>query len=152
MTKHCPYCGETVPSYSVTCPKCYKSIPREDESKKEAEDIRKDDRKKNTESNKSVSVKTVNKALVLVLSLIPAAFGFMGLGQIYEGEYKKGLLFLCIGLPIFVVMVFLISTYGQYGAGVTFIALGFTVLFGLAFLVTYVIQAFDAVVRSLFMF
>jgi hypothetical protein len=140
--RRCPNCGEMVPSNSLTCPKCYHSIPREE--KKEPNERVADSR--------APTPKVINKTAVLLLALIPAAFGFMGFGQFYEGEYKKGALFLCVGLPLFVAMVLLIRSYGSFGAGWTFLALGMTVLCGLLFAATYIVQAADALIRSLFTF
>lgn len=145
MTRKCPYCGEPVPTFSVNCPKCYKKIPREDE--KQEEDIR-----GHIPDDKSPAIKSVNKTIVLILALIPAAFGIMGMAQMYEKEYKKGGLFLCVGFPLFLFMMFLISTFGQYGTGAMFLSLGLTILCGVAFAVIYLIQAFDAIIRSLFRF
>ena len=141
MTRKCPYCGEPVPSYSINCPRCYRSIPRGEESKKKEEYRVPDDR--------APSVFTVNRKIVILLALIPAAFGLMGLGQFYEREYRKGLTFLIPGLLMFIMIVTLLTNFSSYGAA-AFLAVGGVIFLLILYIVLYVIQAFDAAVRSLF--
>jgi len=141
--RKCPYCNEHVPSYSLTCPKCYRNIPREEKNMKD-KDI------KESETSNSVSKSVTNKTLVLLLAFIPSAFGLMGLGQIYEREYKRGLTFLAVGLFLFIILVMLINSFSHVNGGWSFITIGATILVGLVFIGTYLIQAFDALVRSLF--
>jgi len=136
--RKCPYCNEHVPSYSLTCPKCYRNIPREEENVKES-----------TMSN-SVSKSVTNKTVILLLAFIPSAFGLMGLGQIYEREYKKGLTFLVVGLFLFATLVMLINSLSHVNGGWSFLVIGATILVSLVFVGTYLLQAFDALVRSLF--
>jgi len=140
--RRCPYCNERVPSYSLTCPKCYRDIPREE---KNTETV------KETATSNSVSKFVANRTVILLLAFIPSAFGLMGLGQIYERQYKKGLTFLVIGLLLFLTLVALVNSFGHLHGGWTFLTIGATILIGLMFVGTYLLQAFDALVRSLFM-
>lgn len=142
MSRKCPYCGEYVPSNSLNCPKCYKSIPREEF--KVEEDIRTG----SVPNDKAPSVQVFNRRIVMILALIPAAIGLMGLGQIYMKEYGKGVRFLIVGILIFVSIVALITNFDSFGNG-KFLAVALTIFLFILFIGTYVVQAFDAIVRSL---
>lgn len=142
MSRKCPYCGEEVPSFSLNCPKCFRSIPREKErGRKDSEEYR-------INEDRTLSLYRFDRKTVLILALIPAAFGLMGLGQIYEREYKKGTAFLVTGLVLFVSLVSLASNFGSYGHG-TFLAVGGTIFVLLLYIAVYSVQAFDALVRSI---
>ena len=142
MSRKCPYCGEFVPSNSLNCPKCYKSIPREEYTVKE-------DIKTGTIPNdRAPSVHVFNRKTVMFLALIPAAIGLMGLGQIYEREYNKGVKFLIAGIILFVSIVLLITNFDSFGGG-KFLAVALAIFLFILFIGTYVVQAFDAIVRSL---
>ena len=84
----------------------------------------------------------------MILALIPAAIGLMGLGQIYMKEYGKGVRFLIVGMLIFVSIVALITNFDSFGNG-KFLAVALTIFLFILFIGTYVVQAFDAIVRSL---
>ena len=142
MSRKCPYCGEAVPSYSLNCPKCYKSIPREEF--KVEEDIRKG----TIPNDRAPSVQVFNRRTVMFLALIPAAIGLMGLGQIYEKEYSKGVKFLIAGIILFGSIVALITNFDSFGGG-KFLAVALAIFLFILFIGTYVVQAFDAIVRSL---
>ena len=90
--RRCPYCGELVPSTSITCPKCYKKIPAEPEPVR-----RESDRPKNE------SGRRYNRTVATLLSLIPGLFGLLGLGLIYRNpRQKRGYIALVLGLLFFV--------------------------------------------------
>ena len=90
--RRCPYCGELVPSTSITCPKCYKKIPAEPEPVR-----RESDRPKNE------SGRRYNRTVAILLSLIPGLFGLLGLGLIYRNpRQKRGYVALMLGLLFFV--------------------------------------------------
>ena len=143
MSRRCPYCGEHVPSYSLNCPKCYRSIPREDEFK-----IQDDIKTGPIPDSRAPSVRTFDRRIVLFLALIPAAIGLMGMAQMYEREYKKGTIFLIGGLILFIPMITIIAKLGSFGDGTFFAAMGL-VFFIILYIVGYVIQAFDALIRSI---
>ena len=142
MSRKCPYCGEPVPSFSINCPKCYKSIPREEPKAKEQQ------RSERIPNDRAPSVQVFNSKLVIFLALVPAAVGLMGMGQIYMKEYNKGLKFLAVGLTAFVCLVLLITNYDSFGSW-KFLAVIITIFMLMFFIGTYVVQAFDAIVRSL---
>lgn len=143
--RKCPYCGEKVPSFSLNCPKCYRSIPREEETEqmKDSDYRIPDDR--------APSVKVYDRRIIFLLALIPAAFGLTGMAQLYMGNKRKALDFFLMGFPIYVLLIVLIAAFGAFSGGnalATVLAVACIILF----LVTYVIQAIDALVRSLFVF
>ena len=144
MTRKCPYCGEAVPSYSLNCPKCYRDIPREEY--KVQEDI-----KKGVPNDRAPSIRRINMKVVILLALIPAAMGLMGMGQMYEREYSKGFFFLIPGLLMFIALVFLFTNFNSFGAG-AFLAVAGIIFLLILYIGLYAVQAFDAIVRSIIPF
>ena len=98
--------------------------------------------------SRAPSVRTFDRKIVLFLALIPAAIGLMGMAQMYEREYKKGTIFLIGGLILFIPMITIIAKLGSFGDGTFFAAMGL-VFFIILYIVGYVIQAFDALIRSI---
>ena len=95
--RRCPYCGELVPSNSITCPKCYRKIPVEPEP------VREEKRRPKNEQGR-----TYNRKLALALTLIPGLFGILGLGLIYRNpRQKRGYVALLFGALFFILAVFL---------------------------------------------
>lgn len=95
--RRCPYCGELVPSNSVTCPKCFKKIPvepqRVEREQRSSDPARKRDR---------------SRTIALLLTLIPGLIGLLGLGLIFKYPRKKrGYVALVLGLLVFVAAVLL---------------------------------------------
>ena len=135
--RRCPYCGERVPSFSVNCPNCYRNIPSEEGPKEEYRII---------DDDRAPSVYRVNRKVVIFLAFIPAVFGLFGLGQLYQKDWNKGIMFLFTGVLMMASMVMLLTMVGGPVAIVLFIGLLILFIGG------YLIQAFDAVVRSLFRF
>ena len=143
MSRKCPYCGELVPSNSLNCPKCYKSIPREEYK------VNEDIKTGSVPNDRAPSVQVFDRRIIMFLALIPAAIGLMGLGQIYEKEYNKGVKFLIAGIILFASIVALITNFDSFGSG-KFLAVALAIFLFILFIGTYVVQAFDAIVRSLF--
>jgi len=86
----CPYCGEYVQKNNLTCPKCFKEIPRE--PSKISENVAKEGKKR------SGNVPIV----ALLLAAVPAFVGLLGLGMIYlHPKDSKGYWFLLAGLLLF---------------------------------------------------
>lgn len=93
--RRCPYCGELVPSTSITCPKCYRKIPSEPEPVRRESD-----------SRKSEGGRRYNPRIAMLLSLIPGLFGLLGLGLIYRNpRQKRGYVALLLGLCFFIAAV-----------------------------------------------
>ena len=139
--KKCPFCGEPVPSNSLNCPKCYRDIPREEY--RIEEDIR-----KGVPNDRAPSIRKINMKVVIILALIPAAIGLMGMGQLYEREYGKALFFFIPGLLMFIALVALFTNFGSFGAG-AFLAVAGIIFLLILYIGLYAVQAFDAIVRSI---
>ena len=144
MSRKCPYCGEEVPTFSVTCPKCYNEIPREEEKAQQS-------RGYSVPNDRVPATRTYSKTLILILAIVPALFGIMGLGQIYQGRTEKGVKFLIVGLLSFGIMAFCMSQMITV-QGWAFLLLGLFIISLLVYFVTFLIQVFDAYARTLFRF
>ena len=142
MSRKCPYCGEPVPSFSINCPKCYKTIPREEPKAREQP------KSERIPNDRAPSVQVYNRKVVMLLALIPAALGLMGLGQIYMKEYNKGVKFLIVGMTTMICLSLFISNFDSFGSW-KFLAVILIIFMLMFFIGTYVVQAFDAIVRSL---
>lgn len=140
MARKCPNCGELVPDFSVTCPKCYKEIPRKEVIE---ESIPKDE---------SSTKQKFNKWIVLILAIVPALFGFMGLAQIYQRKFKRGAAFLVVGLALFWILVGSVMLIKNGEVGWVIFGVGCIIIFGLMFLATFVVQLLDAFARVVFRF
>ena len=134
--RRCPYCNELVPEFSVNCPKCYRDIPA---------DV---GRGAPIEEGRAPSHRMVNRRTVALLALIPGAIGIMGLGHFYLKDYRKGGMFLCMGIIMMTAIVMLVTSISATVSGVFSVVL--TVFMVIMFIGTYLLQAFDALVRSLF--
>jgi energy-converting hydrogenase Eha subunit A len=87
--RKCPRCGERLDGNSLTCPKCYAEVSRETP-------VQRDEDRSGQPRNKV-------SAAVVLLAIIPAFFGILGLGQIYrDHRERKGYYFLIAGLVIFI--------------------------------------------------
>lgn len=98
----CPNCGEPVPSNSLTCPKCYAKMPPETAEYK-------------AEYSHDQGSREKSGLIRLILTIVPAFFGFLGLGVIYN-DYKAriGYEILAVGLIVYVIAVgFLV--WGWFG-------------------------------------
>ena len=134
MDRRCPYCGELVPSNSITCPKCYKKIPKEPEpARREPEPEQRDKR-------------GYSRKLAILLSIIPAFLGLLGLGLIYVNpRRKRGYVALVLGLLFFVMAVCLTM------AGVTiFLAVPCWIVYVLMFLGCLALVSLDNVSIRMF--
>ena len=141
MTRKCPYCGEAVPSYSLNCPKCYRDLPREEYRVE-------DDSRRGVPNDRAPSVHRVNMKIVILLALIPAAMGFMGMAQMYEREYSKGFYFFIPGFLMFIALVYLFTNFNSFGAG-AFLGVAGIIFLLILYIGLYAVQAFDAIVRSI---
>lgn len=93
--RRCPYCGEMVPSNSITCPKCYKKLPNEEPGKATEFVGKAEDSAKKLRRNPKIAI-----GLDLVLGLV----GLLGIGQVYMGR-PRFLFVTLIGLLVFVAAV-----------------------------------------------
>ncbi len=90
--RRCPNCEELVPSNSITCPKCYKKIPNDPDPVRSG----------SGDSRSTGSNRSRNSTIMLLLSIIPAFIGLLGLGLIYKyPTRKRGYVALILGLLVF---------------------------------------------------
>lgn len=134
--RRCPYCKELVPEFSVNCPRCYRDIPPERSGRA------------TVDPGRVPSTRSVNRKVVALLALVPSALGVMGLGHLYQKEFRKGVFFLCVGLVFMMAIVTSVRNISNGPLGP--LSVVFTVFMVIMFLGAYVVQAFDAIVRSLF--
>jgi len=113
--KKCPHCGEYVQSNSLTCPRCFREVPREPPARREEHA----DRGKGT----SKDVPTA----ALLLAVIPPFVGLLGLGLIcLHPKDREGYWFLAGGLMLFLpflALFFLMRDSGFFSAVLMFVAL-----------------------------
>lgn len=139
--RKCPYCGEYVPSNCLTCPKCFKDIPREE--KKEQYII-------NDDHKDRVGVKK-DKNILLILSTVPALIGVLGLGQIYlDPRQSRGYWFLIAGLILFLTLTVLLRTSLDEGGFTGMVLIGAFILFLLLYISAAVGAFIDAQMGSVF--
>ncbi len=127
--RYCPYCGELVPSTSLTCPKCYKKIPNVKPETRSSEGS-------GGSSSKSSGTKTgggSSDGIALLLAIIPGIFGILGLGMIYKNHSSRmGIIFLILGILTFIVMLLIFSSSIPI-LNILF-AIPFGIIYGLLFL------------------
>jgi hypothetical protein len=114
--KKCPFCGEFVHGNDLTCPKCFKAVPRE-QSIKETQ----------CASNKKTREKGRVSGAALLLAIFPPIFGLLGLGIIYKDHKdRNGYWFLIAGLLLFLPSIWILFTMlrsGFFSAVLLFIVL-----------------------------
>ncbi len=86
-TKFCVNCGAEIDARAEICPKCGVRVASPPPS-----------------AAPTVPVARKNEGIAAVLSFL-----FVGLGQIYNGEIGKGIMFLIIGVILVFTMIFLIG-------------------------------------------
>lgn len=125
--RRCPYCGDLVPSNSLTCPKCFKKIPVDPEpSRNEG----------TSDSSKGNKVHR-QKKVALILDAVLGLFGLLGIGQLYLGR-KRGAAFLIAGLVFFVpatVLLFIMPFISTVFAIPLFVVYGLLYLAAIADLI-----------------
>ncbi len=93
MTKRCRHCMSPVPENSITCPKCYREIPRAPPVAKKEAPVR-------------------NPKIGLILALFPGIIGLWGVGHIYMGFTERGLYLMATGILLTSILVAL--AYGWF--------------------------------------
>lgn len=134
--RRCPHCKELIPEFSVNCPRCFRSVPPKASGRRTVDD------------DMAPSVRMANRRAIALLALIPGAIGIMGLGHFYQKDFRKGAMFLCMGLVMMMAIVILVTNISASVSGVFSVIL--TVFVVIMFIGTYLLQAFDAIVRSMF--
>jgi len=123
MERRCPHCGEPVPSNSINCPACFREIPRDS----------------TTASERKTEVGWKSRGLALLLALIPAVFGGLGIGLIYLGDKKDGAIIFITGILLFFLITLLFLNFGG-PPGRAVMMIGLIVMLGLAYLVLFSLQ------------
>ena len=135
MESRCPNCGEFVSGNSLNCPSCFKDIPRH---------IERTEERKGSVHERGEK----NRTFAIILSLLFGAFGFMGLGHFYVGEYKKGALFLILSLPLMIILALLISNIGDLSLGGAILTLGALLIFGIMYIGLYIMHAISIMISA----
>ena len=134
--RKCPYCGEYVQENSLTCPKCFREIPRE--STESTEYVINEDKRK-----RSGGVPTI----AVILAIIPPFAGLLGLGMIYlDPKKSKGYWFLVAGLLLFLAslaLFYMVRHSGFFSAVLLLVALVIIVLI-------YISAAVGALLETIF--
>ncbi|MCQ2070082.1 MAG: hypothetical protein MJZ68_03015 [archaeon] len=152
MARYCPNCGATVPPNSLTCPQCYTEIARDmtvnerDRYEQRSNTTRETYREQISKRNKSPTI-------AMVLAVVPAFLGFLGLGQIYrDPRDQTGYYFLAGGLATFLIMVALIVLGGFGGILGTILVAIPTIIFGLIYFLIAIVSIVDAYFGSIRIF
>ncbi len=135
--RRCPNCGEIVPSLSVTCPKCYSSVPRNDDVP-DMNGPKPREREERIPGDKSVLIATL-------LAAIPGIFGLQGLGRIYlDYRSEKGWLFLIFGAVLFALIYLCIGWWLDAGSFTRVLLLLLLVILAVLYISSYLAQLADA--------
>ncbi len=107
MKRRCPNCGAVVPDNSLTCPQCFAEVDR----------VLSDDPKKSTREQfrEHIQRRDKNMTVSLVLAILPAFIGLLGLGLIYQ-DFRdiRGYRYLGTGFVLFMIPVCLIVFLGLF--------------------------------------
>jgi len=131
MERRCPHCSEAVPPNSLNCPSCFRDTPRTETAPAQ---------------ERGTAPARKYGRLALLLSVIPGAFGAMGLGLIYLGD-KRGWGFLLPGILLFVLIIALLANVGS-SLGWTLFSVGLLILFVPLFLLLFALQVFMTLAAS----
>lgn len=134
--RRCPYCGELVPSTSITCPRCYKKIPVQ-----EPEPV---NEKKPRGERK---VRDKDELIALFLAVVPALVGFIGIGLVYKYRQSRiGYMFLMGGLILFG-LASLIVVAGLGNPIALVVSIPLYILYVLAFLLSLFLTSAGTVMK-----
>lgn len=157
MTRFCPYCGVAVPSNCITCPRCFKNIPSDnnDTNSQEGQEPYVDGNvmREKTQEQESIGVKVVrkNRTIMTILAIIPAFVGILGLAQIYRNyRNSMGYVFLVVGLLLFIPSVILIMGVWNTGVFMGIFRIAAYIILTLIYLSTALAALLDARHGSVF--
>jgi len=144
MNRYCPYCGASIPDNALTCPNCYKQVSRNPDAGRQNQynTYTDDGSQRLGHSHKS-------RSLTMLLATVPAFFGILGLGQLYQ-DYRngKGWIFLILGLIFYTVLVLMILTVAGNGLVAALLLTIAIIIFALLYLSTAVAALVDAYLGS----
>ncbi len=105
MKRRCPKCGAVVPDNSLTCPQCYTEVPRDLVETEPLHD--------RYEFRERIERRKKNMKVSMALAVIPAFFGLLGLGLLYQDvRDSRGWEFLAAGLVLYLLPVISIVVIG----------------------------------------
>jgi len=137
--RRCPYCGELVPTNSITCPKCFKKIPVEPAP--QPKEDRAGPREKGAKSQR----------LALILAIVFGIFGFLGVGRIYlTPRESRGYIIMLIGLLFFIPAILLATSLmpSLFGTVLTtLLAIPLFIIYGLLFIASLVDVLLGSMIR-----
>ncbi len=115
MTRRCPNCGAVVLPESLNCPHCYHDVPRT------ISDTGTDYHNRTySQYEEQLSKRHKSRTISLILAIIPAFFGLLGLAQIYQ-DYRDPLGWKVLGggLILYILLVgMMFLVIGTGGLGV----------------------------------
>ncbi|HKM09411.1 MAG TPA: zinc ribbon domain-containing protein [Candidatus Methanomethylophilaceae archaeon] len=133
--RRCPNCNELVPSNSITCPKCYRTVPRDEK----VADTGRSTQRADTYKIQETSVK--NMKIAMLLAIIPGLFGIQGLGLVYlDRKDSRGWIFLLIGAVLFLALVGMASLWNGVGSFTRVVLIFTMIIFGVLYLSSYIAQ------------
>ncbi|MDR1404762.1 MAG: hypothetical protein LBJ20_04255 [Candidatus Methanoplasma sp.] len=102
----CPFCGERIQRNNLTCPRCFREIPREPQA----------GCSRITTDNVQKKYPEKSLGIALFLAAAPAFAGILGLGMIYlNPRERRGYWFLAAGLALFLPIIILFFTMRDSG-------------------------------------
>lgn len=145
MDRRCPNCGELVPSLSVTCPRCYSQVPRDDTVPKEKKEYR--------SGTGDEGAKGKSLMIATLLAAIPGLFGLLGLGRIYlDYKNEKGWFFLVTGAILFTSLLLCVDWWDSVSSFTRVLLLLAMVILAIVYISTYLSQLADTYFGSVFKF
>ncbi len=153
MTRRCPRCGTSVPDDSITCPKCYTEVPRDGTEVSGSAYGRKEYERPGYGNGGQIGKQDKSRTIALILAIVPAFFGILGLGQIYQDRRDSmGWKFLAGGLVAFILLISVIFLMDATGVlGIIMMAVPMIILGGI-YVCTAIVSVADVWFGSLRIF
>lgn len=146
MNRQCPYCGASIPDNALTCPNCYKEVPRKTDPGRQE---RYDSGGYTDSGAQRLSNSHKSRSLTMLLATVPAFFGLLGLGQLYQDYHnEKGWVFLALGLILYGILVMMILAVAGHGLATAVLLTIAIIVFALLYLSTAIAALVDAYLGS----
>jgi len=137
--RRCPYCGELVPTNSITCPKCFKRIPAEPAPQP------------NNGGSEPKEKGAKSQRLALILAIVFGIFGFLGVGRIYlTPRESRGYILMLLGLLFFIPAILLATSLmpSLFGTVLTtLLAIPLFIIYGLLFIASLIDVLLGSMIR-----
>lgn len=149
----CAECGRDVESGHFHCPFCGHELGQPTESMKEVQypksEILVGSEAASSKRTEPIQIKKKTPLIAITLALIPGVFGIFGLGHIYAGKIRRGIILLIVGIvvvPICIFGIFLLGFLGSLvfggSAGWGFVAL--LIILNVIYVGLFLWQIYDA--------